>query len=1000
MLELCSIRNNMKSLKALIVEDSETDEELLLRQLAAADYNVQSIRVQTAADMAKALAERDWDIVLSDYAMPGFTGLDALRILKESGQDIPLIIISGTAGEEIAVEAMRAGVDDYLLKGNLSRLASVIERELENSAMRRARERPEFVFEMANPAYYQLVGQRDLIGISASEALPEIMTQGLTEIIRRVYSTGEPFVGNEMPVKLQPLNGSALEQRYVNFVYVPMREADGTISGVISYEMDVTEQVLSRIKIEESEERYRFLFDNNPLPMWVFDVETLRFLSVNEAAINHYGYSREELLTMTLQELRLPEDVPVFLDDVLKDIPGIRHIGTVRHRKKDGTIIYADVISNQFIFEGRKAKLALAIDVTERRKAEESVRFQAQLLNNVEQSVIATDLNGIVTYWNQFAEKFYGWTAAEAFGRNFNELTTPEHNLEQANRIMARLSAGTSWAGEFVVRNKSGADFPAYVSNSPVTDATGNIVGIVGVSVDITRRKNVETALRQAEDKYRSLVESSPAIVCLSEPHLPYSPIYVSPNVANFGYSTEEWFSRDDLWMSIIHPDDRDRVLRITANAVRQDLDTDIEYRIIARDETIHWLQDRGRFVSDEQGNRTGWQRVIIDTTETKVLEEQLRQSQKLESVGQLAGGIAHDFNNMLTAINGYSELTLRKLAADSPLRRNIEEIKKAGERSAQLTHQLLAFSRQQVLQPVVLDLNEVVTDTIKLLERLIGKDVELVTALNPKTGRVRVDPGELSQIMMNLAVNARDAMPHGGRLTIETSNVFLKPNDVKQKIGVLPGAYVLLAVRDTGNGMDENIQPHIFEPFFTTKEPGKGTGLGLATVYGIVRQSRGNIEVESRQGIGTTFKVYLPRVEEPAAIKAENSFAENSAGTETILLVEDEELVHNLSREILESSGYTVIEARDGLEALEICKNGECKFDLLMSDIVMPQMGGRELAEKLVELMPNIKILFTSGYTDDAVVRHGVIETNTNFLQKPFTLDELAHKVRELLDE
>jgi len=859
---------------------------------------------------------------------------------------------------------------------------------------------PEFVFEMANPAYYRLVGHRNLIGIPASEALPEIMTQGLSEIIRQVYNTGEPFIGNEVPVKLQPPDGSELEQHYVNFVYMPLREADNSVSGIVSYGMDVTEQVLSRTKIQISEERYRFLFENNPIPMWVFDLETLRFLSVNDAAIAHYGYSRNEFLTMSLHDIRLPEDIPSFLDGVTKDVLGIRHVGVVRHRKKDGTIIYADIITKQLIFEGRKAKMGLANDVTERRKAEESIRFQAHLLNTVEQAVIATDLDGIVTYWNQFAEKLYGWTVAEAVGRNIRELTTPEMNQNQADQIMKKLSAGKSWSGEFTVRNKGGKTFPAYVSNSPVIDNDGKISGIVGVSVDITERNRVVTALRQAEDKYRTLVESSPAIVYLAEPHPPFSTIYVSPNITKFGYTTEEWFSRPDMWINLIHPEDRERVLRTIADALRQNLDTNLEYRITAGDGTIHWLQDRGRFVSDEQGNRTGWQGVMLEITETKALEEQLRQSQKLESVGMLAGGIAHDFNNMLTAINGYSNLTLRKLAADDPLRHNIEEIKKAGDRSADLTRQLLAFSRQQMMQPVILDLNGAIVDTNKMLQRVLGEDIQLTTTLNPRVGRIKADPGQLSQIITNLAINARDAMPQGGILIIETDNVFLDPDYARRHTGVLPGPYVRLTVSDNGAGMSDKTKEHLFEPFFTTKAVGQGTGLGLATVYGIVKQSGGSIEVYSEEGIGTTFKVYLPRVADQAAPeKTKGLSAQLHKGTETILLVEDEDIVRRLSRQILEESGYTVFEARNGSHALEICEQEDCKFDLLMTDVVMPQMGGRELAEKLRSRLPDIKILFTSGYTDDAVVRHGVIEADTNFIQKPFSPDKLAEKIREILD-
>ena len=380
-------------------------------------------------------------------------------------------------------------------------------------------------------------------------------------------------------------------------------------------------------------------------------------------------------------------------------------------------------------------------------------------------------------------------------------------------------------------------------------------------------------------------------------------------------------------------------------------------------------------------------------------LEHQLRQGQRLESVGILAGGIAHDFNNMLTAINGYAQMTLRNLKEGDPLRGNIEEIMKAGLRSAALTDQLLAFSRRQVLRPVVLNLNTVIADTLKMLQRLIGEDIQLTATLEPRIGRVIVDPGQFSQIVMNLAVNARDAMPQGGTLTIATANVFIEPEYARQHVGILPGAYVLTTVSDNGSGMSEDIKQHIFEPFFTTKEVGRGTGLGLATAYGIVKQSGGSIEVSSEEGTGTTFRVFLLRV--TAAIDVSNKKQvplAMSGGTETILLVEDEDLVRNLSRHILEECGYKVIEAINGIEALQICAR-QGPIDLLLTDVVMPQMGGRELSEKLRETIPDVRILFTSGYTDDEVVKHGVIEIDTNFIQKPFTPESLAQKVRKVLD-
>lgn len=379
---------------------------------------------------------------------------------------------------------------------------------------------------------------------------------------------------------------------------------------------------------------------------------------------------------------------------------------------------------------------------------------------------------------------------------------------------------------------------------------------------------------------------------------------------------------------------------------------------------------------------------------------EQLRQSQKLESVGRLAGGIAHDFNNMLTVINCYSDLALVKLGKEDPIRWKIEEIKKAGERSAALTHQLLAFSRQQFLSPKLLDINEIVIDISKMLQRLIGEDVQFSFLPDPKIGKVEVDPGQLTQVIMNLAVNARDAMPHGGILTVETADIFLDEEYASRHISTRPGSYVMLAVSDTGIGMDEETRQQIFEPFFTTKEVGQGTGLGLATVYGIVNQSGGYIWVYSEVGKGTTFKIYFPLAGKKVELPAFSDSLESiPTGTETILLVEDEKMVRGLARQILETCGYKVIEAANGTEAVEICEKADYKIDLLLTDVIMPKMGGRELAEKVLQINPSISLLYMSGYTDDAVLRQGVIDVDTNFIQKPFTFKSLSQKVRKILD-
>jgi CheY-like chemotaxis protein len=370
-----------------------------------------------------------------------------------------------------------------------------------------------------------------------------------------------------------------------------------------------------------------------------------------------------------------------------------------------------------------------------------------------------------------------------------------------------------------------------------------------------------------------------------------------------------------------------------------------------------------------------------------------------MEAIGRLAGGVAHDFNNLLTAINGYSDLSIALLGTNDPIRANLEEIKKAGERAASLTHQLLAFSRKQLLQPEVLDLNLVIDDLNKMLRRLIGEDIELVTLLDPKLGKVMADRGQVEQIIVNLAINAADAMPKGGSLVILTANVFLDDEYARHHISVRPGAYVMIAVNDTGCGISPETQKRVFEPFFTTKGPGKGTGLGLATVYGIVKQSGGNIWLYSEEGVGTTLKIYLPRIDQPSQEPVEDeSMVDAPGGTETILLVEDDDSVRNMVARILTRHGYNVIAAKDGREALRICERDQREFHLMLTDVVMPLMSGRDVAERLKPMRPDMKVLFMSGYPDDAIAEHGLLDEGVALLEKPFTIAGLLNKVREVL--
>lgn len=415
----------------------------------------------------------------------------------------------------------------------------------------------------------------------------------------------------------------------------------------------------------------------------------------------------------------------------------------------------------------------------------------------------------------------------------------------------------------------------------------------------------------------------------------------------------------------------------------------------------VRWLQTFKRPLACQDGTVDQLLGVATDITRHKELEEQLRQSQKMEAIGVLAGGIAHDFNNLLTAINGYSDLTLRRLEENHPVRKHVAEIQKAGTRAASLTRQLLAFSRKQMLQSKVIDLNSILADMDDLLRPVIGEDIDLVTLLKPGLWHVKADPGQIEQVLMNLVVNARDAMPTGGKITIETKHVYLDERYAAVHVAMEPGHYVMLAVSDDGTGMDTETMKRIFDPFFTTKGVGKGTGLGLSTVYGIVKQSGGNIWVYSEPGYGTTFKIYLPRVDqETSTSESRTECTTILGGTETILLVEDEPQIRRMAVEFLTECGYDMLVASNGVEAMQILKQQKDRVHLIITDVVMPQMSGRELAEHVAILKPEIKVLYMSGYTNDAIVRHGVLESETWFIQKPFAPDALACKIREVLNE
>jgi PAS domain S-box-containing protein len=527
----------------------------------------------------------------------------------------------------------------------------------------------------------------------------------------------------------------------------------------------------------------------------------------------------------------------------------------------------------------------------------------------------------------------------------------------------------------------------------------------VSVVRDITKYKQAEEALRNSEERFRQLFNYAPMAYHEFDTEGRITRVNKT-ELEMLGYAEEEMLGRH-VWD--FHTE------TVWIEALKKRLKGELpvgqvlERTIRRKDGTTFPALIHERFIKDDEGKNIGIRSTIQDITELKqtekrmnTLQEQLRQSQKMEAIGRLAGGIAHDFNNLLTVIKGYSQLSFSELKEGDPLKGNLDEIQKATQRASELTRQLLAFSRRQILEFMVFDLNTILRDLDKMLHRIIGEDIELVYLLSDNLGKIKTDPGQIEQVILNLAINARDAMPSGGKMTIETANVFLDESYTHSHAEVKPGPYVMLSITDTGCGMLPEVKEHVFEPFFTTKEKGIGTGLGLSTVYGIVKQSGGDIWFYSEEGMGTAFKIYLPKVDEiPTELKAEKMEEELPLGNEKILVVEDELSVRDLAVRVLERQGYELLEASNGNEALRLVQEhaGE-KIDLLLTDVVMPGMSGSELAVRLRAAHAEARVLYMSGYTNNSIVHHGILEPDIYFLQKPFSPEALARKVREVLDD
>jgi len=616
---------------------------------------------------------------------------------------------------------------------------------------------------------------------------------------------------------------------------------------------------------------------------------------------------------------------------------------------------------------------------------------------NAADMIAIVDMDGRRIFNSLSYQTVVGYSPEELQAFSAFEQIHPDDRERVKNAADEARRSGIGKTLEYRLRHKNGTWLVLESTCSVIHNGNGEPEKLVIVNRNITERKRAEEALRRSEADFRSVVEDAPYGIYRAS--ITGRFLQVNPALQKMlCYEDRQDLMRKDVATDIF--EHKAEYQRLTEILSRTEEIKDMEMEWKRQDGTPITVRCSGRSVNDENGVPAYFEVFAEDVTEKRVLEKQLRMAQKMEAIGRLSGGIAHDFNNLLGVIIGYSRVLKRQLGENNALLEHALEIEKAGQRAASLTKQLLAFSRQQVLTPAVLSLNTLATDMEKMLPRLLGEDIEVSLVLDPELGNVKADQGQIEQVIMNLAVNARDAMPSGGKLKIQTANVVLDQTYTRNHPGSKAGDFVMLGVTDTGTGMDTATLAHMFEPFFTTKERGKGTGLGLATVYGIVKQSGGYISVESFPGRGASFEIYLPRYEgQPAAEPQPIEHAENLGGTESILLAEDSESLRKLAQTNLESAGFHVLSASSGEEALEIATRHGSTFDLLLTDVVMPGMNGRVLAEQLLPRHPGMKVLYMSGYTDSFIAGHGVLEPGTHLLHKPFTEEILIRKVREVLD-
>ena len=858
---------------------------------------------------------------------------------------------------------------------------------------------------MWNPFMEELTGisAGEVVGSLPFERFSFLRTLGL-EVGLRQALTGEVYVQDDIALTFP----QGERTHWISGRYVPLRNRFGEVTRVLVSLRDVTERRKAEEALRHSEQRLKQAARVSHIG--IFDHDHLSdtiYWSPEQREI--FGVGPDEVVTLPLYFDHVhPEDREAMAVAVRRaHDPSGNGLFDVEHRivRGDGDIRWLTTRSQTF-FQGecksrRKVRTVGAmLDITDRHRIEEEKQNLVEVVQNSPDFIGIASPCGKVLFVNKAGQELVGIDSDEqATSKTMSQYLPKDEIARFSHEGLPMVLSGKPWWGEVSLKHFRTEELILVEMRAfPICDSHGKVIALASVSRDIRGRKQFEEALRLAEEKYRGIFDNAVLGIFQSTPDGRY--LSVNQAMARmYGYSSPQEMIAEvtDIENQVyVDPLQRREFMRLLE---KQGVVQDFVYETYCKDGSRGWASVNAREVRDESGKLICYEGTQQDITDRKHLEAQFEHAQKMEAVGRLAGGIAHDFNNILGVIIGYCDLTMEQARSIQPVARNISRMKEAAESAASLTKQLLAFSRRQMLYPQVIDLNKVVWNATEMLKRMVCEDIAVSVNASAGLGLVKVDLGQMEQILMNLAVNARDAMPSGGKIIIETSNVTLDETHAQHYAPIVPGPYVMLSFGDTGCGMNEETLSRIFEPFFTTKDPGKGTGLGLATVYGIVQQSNGYIWAYSEPDKGATFKIYFPRVEDSESVLRSEVAAEIKDGTETILLVEDEEALRDVAIRLLETAGYTVFSAENAAAALRLVQTTDKQIDLVITDVIMPDMNGPELGSHLQELRPGIRVLYVSGYAGDQLARYVHSLTEASLLVKPFTMESLLKKIRSVLD-